>query len=216
VNSSAIRGVGSVMRGLLGLVLAFVFVAACGGGAPPARLSRAAKPGPANTGPVKPAVLLTIADLEHAGATTTKISDTETLLCGKSGCMCMKELDCAGDECITLAENLDVFRKALARDTHRVYCELADTGRFCDLSYFRFEGDIYRWEVRYFGTDGRLVGQSNATDYDEYCEGKATRQFMGRLPDCAMQPRDVELICSQPEYRATAGRLANPRELALE
>ncbi len=183
-----------------------ILVTACGSSPP-------AKP-PA---PVQPARLLTIADLERAGATTTKISDTETLVCGPNDgeCVCMKDLSCSGTSCITLAANLDGFKQALKRDTNPVYCELADTGQFCDLSYFRFEGDIYRWETRYFGPDGHLVGQTNATDYPEYCGGKAMRQFTGRIPDCSMQPRKVEKICADPRFAARVGKLGNPREFVM-
>jgi hypothetical protein len=161
--------------------------------------------------------LLTIADLERAGATTTKISDTETLVCGTAGCVCMQALDCPGGNCITLAANLAGFRKALARTTDpTVSCELADTGRFCDLSYFRFEGDLYRLETRYFGPDGRLVGQNNATDYPAYCGGKAQRRFRGRVPDCEKRARDVKLICAVPELRRQAGQLPNPKGFILK
>jgi len=187
-----------------------------------------------HTGPVTPAKLLGSEDFAAAGKTLTKISDSETLVCAPSAlgapganetaeqrqvrelgevssCFCLKQLDCKSDDCFTLQSNLDGFRAALARDTETVLCELADTGKFCDLSYFRFEGDIYRFEVRYFGADGRLLGQSNATDYPEYCEGRAMRQFTGRVPDCKMQPRDVEVICADPRYRDQAGKLTNPR-----
>lgn len=170
---------------------------------------------PGQTGPVTPARLWSAKDFETAGKTLTRISDTETLVCppgSESECFCLKQLDCAAGGCITLQENLAAFRTALKRDYERVSCELADTGKYCDLDYFRFEGDIYRLEVRYFGHDGRLLGQSNATDYPEYCEGKAMHQFEGQVPDCKMQPRDVEVICSDPRYRDRAGKLMNPRD----
>lgn len=188
-------GRSDVRRVLVGLV-----VAACA--TPPPK-------GPEPSSP--PASLLTIADLHAAGITFSYVSATETLACDPDGgCTCIAQLDCNG-ECITLAENLATFRKALARDHRPVYCELADTGRFCDLSYFRFEGDIHRIETRYFDAAGKLVAQTNSTDYPEYCGGKSLRRIRGRVVDCPAKPREVDVICAEPRFRGRAGMLPNPK-----
>ncbi|HEX4416621.1 MAG TPA: hypothetical protein VH165_01925 [Kofleriaceae bacterium] len=197
------------MRGLAVVML----LAACGAASAAPATSGTPGAGPADK--VTPAKLLTVADLAAAGAKITKISDTESLVCGTSGCICMKDLACGTKGCVTLADNLAAFRKALARDTQPVYCEIADTGQFCDLSYFRFEGDIDRWETRFFDASGQLVAQRNGTDYPAYCGGKAHLQVAGRIPDCAMKPRHVELICAQRNFKSKAGVLPNPRELVL-
>lgn len=194
-------------------LLVFV-LAACGSSSSQPKLLSSG-----HTGPVTPAKLLTADDFERAGYILSKVSETETLVCPKgldavpSSCVCLADLGCTGAECLTLTKNLEAFRAALARDHETVLCELADTGRYCDLAFFRFMGDIHRSEVRYFGADGRLVAQTNATDYPEYCEGKAIRQVAGRVPDCTMQTRDVEIICADERYRGQAGELVNPKTL---
>jgi len=137
--------------------------------------------------------------LTTAGYQLTPLESGDTLACSQKtgGCICLTELRCKG-ECITLDHNLDVFRQALERgpDDRMVTCELADTGKQCDTSYFRFEGDIYRLEYRYFDSAGRLVGQRNATDYPEYCDGKAMAQFAGAIPDCREPAREVKTVCT--------------------
>lgn len=142
-----------------------------------------------------------LAQLAGRGYTITKLDGGDALACdANGGCICLTELHCNG-ECITLDHNLAVFREALARTEGRtVTCELADTGKLCDTSFFRFEGDIYRLEYRYFDASGRLVGQRNATDYPEYCGGRAMAQFAGSIPDCSDPPRDVRTICSDHEH----------------
>ena len=42
-----------------------------------------------------------------------------------------------------------------------------------DYRYFDFEGDIHRYELRFFGTDGRLGAMRNWTDYAAFCDGQA-------------------------------------------
>jgi len=185
---------------------ALLLIAACGGGkAAPSNHVGPRKP----AGPITHAKLLGADDLAARGATVKKINDHESLVCGDD-CICLTDLGCEGGECMTLDQNLAIFRKALDRDYHTVDCNLADIGKLCDLQYFRFDGDIYRYEIRYFGPDGRLVGQSNTTDYPEYCEGQAMRQFSGRIPDCKMKPWDVEIICSEDSYRNEAGWFQRP------
>ncbi len=184
--------------------LVFV-VAACGSGRPP----KAGITAPAARGP---STLVAHADLVQrlttAGYQLTPLDGGETLACNqKTGaCICLTELRCEGD-CITLENNLEVFRQALARgpDDRMVTCELADTGKQCDTSYFRFEGDIYRLEYRYFDSTGRLVGQRNATDYPEYCNGRAIAEFAGAIPDCREPARDVKTICSDHSHEHAMG-----------
>lgn len=136
-----------------------------------------------------------------------------TLVCSADSCVCLVDLDCAGTGCITLDENLDAFRDALGgKGGAQVSCELADTGRLCDGSYFRFEGDIYRYEDRYFGADGHLIGMKTSTDYTEYCHGRAMYQFAGTIPDCAKPATDVKVLCSENGRNRPIG---NPMELLL-
>jgi hypothetical protein len=164
--------------------------------------------------PVSPRVALAAA-LAAKGFTVDNTHPDETLVCNGTdgGCVCLVDLGCDGPSCMTLDENLDIFRDALgAKGNVRVTCELADTGRLCDGSYFRFEGDIYRFEDRYFGPDGRLIGQRNATDYPEYCHRRAMFQYAGTIPDCATPPTDVQILCSDKHHERP---LRNPMEILL-
>jgi hypothetical protein len=149
--------------------------------------------------------------LAAQGITITTVGDGETLACQHGACVCLTELRCKG-ECITLARNLEGFEQALRgnADGREVNCELADTGKLCDISYFRFEGDIYRLEDRYFDATGHLVGQRNSTDYNQYCGGKAHVRFMGAVPDCRERARDVRLLCT--DHRRAVTPLGNPME----
>lgn len=157
--------------------------------------------------PAPPAPIVAHAELvirfAARGATIKQLASGDTLACSPHGaCICLTELQCKG-ECITLAKNLAVFEQALNGDNdgRSVSCEIADTGRLCDASYFRFEGDIYRWEDRFFDAGGHLIGQRNATDYPEYCDGQANIRFMGAAPDCSAPARDVKRICSDAANR---------------
>ena len=143
-----------------------------------------------------------VAELAAKGYRTSAAGPGETLVCGQHACACLAELACKGD-CITLAKNLEIFKQAQG-----VSCELADTGALCGGSYFRFEGDIYRLERRYFGADGRLSGQRNATDYPEYCGGKAMYRYEGDIPNCA-QTTNVTTLCTDHHHDRP---LPNPRD----
>jgi hypothetical protein len=135
------------------------------------------------------------------GATITRLPGGDALACNAYRCVCLAELHCDG-ECITLAHNLDGFTRALAGTEGRtVRCELADTGRLCDASYFQFDGDIYRFEDRYFDATGHLIGQRNATDFGEYCDGRANIRVMGAVPACREPARDVKVICGDRHRR---------------
>jgi hypothetical protein len=149
--------------------------------------------------------------LAAQGIAITPVGDGEALACRDGACVCLAELRCKG-ECITLAHNLEVFERALRGDTDGggVTCEVAGTGKLCDTSYFRFEGDIHRIEDRYFDATGHLVGQRNSTDYNEYCGGKAHVRFMGAVPDCRERARDIRLICTDHRHDATP--LGNPMD----
>jgi hypothetical protein len=119
------------------------------------------------------------------------------LLCGfdPSSCVCHEELKRFGD-CITLEENLKVFRAALEPGQLRtVSCARAEVGRCGAYRYFYFQGDIHRYELRFFGADGKLVAQRNTTDYDAYCGGASAR-WQGVVPACN-EMKTEELICGK-------------------
>lgn len=182
-------------------------------------LAACAPPAPSlPTAPVTRAAIVShgelVSRLAAHGFTITPVESGESLACNARGaCVCLSELAC-GNDCITLAHNLEVFEAARrGEDERSVTCELADTGKLCDTSYFRFEGDIYRWEDRYYDASGRLIGQKNATDDDEYCGGKTNVRFMGAVPDCREHARDVHLICSDGHTDRTP--LGNPMDRLL-
>lgn len=149
-----------------------------------------------------------VARLAAQGYRAFAIDSTRTLVCGPRGCACLAELDCAGS-CITLADNLAAFRTALASPAAGVTCELADTGGLCDYSYFRFEGDGDRRQQRYFAPSGRLAGIRTTSDIPAYCDGLATVEFAGVVPDCGQAPREVTVLCATPGRVAP---LVNPAE----
>ena len=188
------------------LVLA---LAACGSKTAPPPVSQTTVPDhPAAADPTSAQL---VAALEAKGYKVKPVKGGETLVCGSQGCACFAALDCHGP-CITLERNLAIFDEARKSPTHPVMCELADTGTLCGQKYFRFEGDIYRLETRYFGADGRLVGQRNATDYAEYCDHQAMVRFEGAVPDCAAAT-DVTTICTDHQHDHP---LPNPRSLVLD
>lgn len=127
-----------------------------------------------------------------------------TFLCGgeptRRGCVCRRPLPCAAEgDCITLEENLRVFREAISpANERRVRCERAEVGRCGDFRYFYFQGDTHRYEMRYFDARGVLVAQRNATDYPEYCNHSTDVRWMGRVPRCDRLERE-ELICGEAD-----------------
>jgi hypothetical protein len=162
--------------------------------------SPAPSPPPASSTPTPTAAL--VGRLAAQGYAITPIDAGETLACGRrGGCVCLRELVCTG-ACDTLDENVRAFTDALASPDRDVACELADTGKLCDFSYFRFEGDVDRWEQRYFGPNGRLAGIRNATEEPAYCGGRARAMFTGLVPDCGQAARDVTIICSDKRHEA--------------
>ncbi len=124
---------------------------------------------------------------------------SETVVCSANNCVCLAELECGAGPCITLEKNLAVFDAARKSKDRPVDCELADTGTSCDGSFFRFEGDIYRLETRFFDKSGALIGQRNATDNFEYCGGKARVRYMGAQPRCAAAT-NVKTICTDHKH----------------
>jgi hypothetical protein len=158
-------------------------------------------------------------ELAAQGFKLEVISPEETLACDKGGsCVCLRELDCcdsctseAGEDgkkqCISLEKNLEVFRKELeSKGDSQVLCELGETGTCGPFTYFEFMGGIHQYELRYFGPDGRLVGQRNYTDYRAYCGRRTNRVFMGRIPACRERNAFRKLcgtISSKNSYRGT-------------
>ena len=146
-------------------------------------------------------------ELRGLGLRVVRTSDRRALVCPPGDdvyCECIEALDCGGGDCIALDDNLEVFREALARKTGAtVHCESAQTGT-CDgasgpLSYFDFNGDIHRYELRFFAeTDGvsRLVAMRNSTDYNEYCDGKAMTRWLGGIPKCDAMSQQ-ERLCGE-------------------
>lgn len=146
-----------------------------------------------------------VADLVAKGFKAKAAGTGETLVCNKDGgCVCLVELSCKGP-CITLEKNLAAFKQALhpPPDSDRsVDCEIADTGMLCEGSFFRFQGDMYRDETRYFDKAGNLIGQYNTSgDSFEYCGGKARVRYMGAQPRCE-KPSAVKTICSDGKKHA--------------
>ena len=119
--------------------------------------------------------------------------------CGERECVCRRALPCtARGDCMTLEENLEMFRAALAGEEGRVVtCDRAEVGRCGEFRYFYFSGDIYRDELRWFDAAGTLVAQTNTTDYAAYCNGASMFEWSGRVPRCDTPQRE-ELICGRP------------------
>jgi hypothetical protein len=141
-----------------------------------------------------------LSELEQGGIAVERLDENEWLLCNpqRDTCLCLEPLACRerGD-CITLEENLRVFRKELAKSADRqVICERAETGHCGDFRYFLFEGGIHRYELRWFDAAGKLVGQRNTTDYPEYCGGQALASYRGYVPKCEKVVSD-ELLCGE-------------------
>jgi hypothetical protein len=145
-------------------------------------------------------------DLQALGLSVKKLDDRQSLLQGfdpaSSASVCFEPLRCeARGDCITLEENVKIFRAALEPGKARtVSCEWAETGHCGEFRYFVFEGDIHRYELRWFDAGGKLVAQRNWTDYSEYCGGRAMQSLQGRIPYCRSAVRD-ELICGHSRRR---------------
>ena len=202
------------------VLAALIWMAGCGKTSPAAVATKAAPAASPVTAPAPaPAVdagspsAAIAARLAARGYTIEALSPTETLACGAGGCVCLADLECDGS-CITLEENLAVF--ADARKTGTVDCEIADTGKLCDFSFFRFEGDVYRWEQRYFAPSGRLAGIRNVTDYPAWCGGRARAQFTGIVPDCGQAPREVKVLCKDDRSYSSVANPAAQLELFLD
>lgn len=143
----------------------------------------------------EPALFYGDDELRELGLRVERLSDALAVVCPPDDdvyCECIEALDCGGEPCITLERNLEIFREALARKTGAtVHCEAAQTGTCAGdgtaLTYFDFNGDIHRHELRFFADDGgerRLVAMRNSTDYNQYCDGKAMTRWLGGIPKC--------------------------------
>jgi hypothetical protein len=141
------------------------------------------------------------AELNAEGFRIIQLDTGKRLLClgeDDSTCACWRPLACTGDGCPTFDSNLKAFRSALDApgEGRSVICERAEVGQCGDFRYFDFNGDIHRQEVRWFDNAGRLVAQRNATDHDEYCDGRTSVMFSGDVPKCVTAHRE-ELICGE-------------------
>jgi len=144
-------------------------------------------------------------ELKSLGFKLSKVNEDQSLLCHKnnpSKCVCYeaKPLTCEADNsCVSLDENVRVFQQALdaSGDGVLVSCNGAVVGRCDDFSYFDFDGDIDRREVRWFDREGSLVGMRNATDHFAYCKGKALIKYSGKIPKCAKSIPE-KTLCGDP------------------
>ncbi len=160
-----------------------------------------AVPTPETPAPVSGA-FYSLEDLRRLGITIKALDARRTLLCGidEGTCVCLEPLDCDGAEaCPRKDENIALFERALAGKNpgRTVSCEVAETGHCGELSYFDFRGDIYRHELRWFDTAGRLVAQRNWTDYPAYCDRRANARWLGTIPQCSNVARD-RVLCGKP------------------
>jgi len=148
--------------------------------------------------------------LESPGATAwqergwkvEKLNAEQAMACDPGGqrCVCLEPLPCGGSEpCASFEENVAVFRSALQskKGDRTIACNRAETGRCGDFRYFHFDGDIHRFETRWFNSLGKLVGQHNRSDYPEYCGKRTEQRWMGSVPDCAAMDQ-IELLCGRP------------------
>jgi hypothetical protein len=139
-----------------------------------------------------------LADLRRLGLGIEPIDGARSLLRGfdRSSAICLEPLACETKKnCVTLEENLKIFRAALEPGQERsVSCERAEVGRCGSFRYFLFQGDIHRYEIRWFDAAGALVAQRNLTDHTAYCGGKTTGSWQGRIPACDVTIRE-ELVC---------------------
>ncbi len=162
-------------------------------------------------------------DLTAAGWTIEDIGQGRRVVCKDGGeddgerCFCWTDLPCAvghaladhdpgaclpcqqphdgSGGCISRDENVQVFRDAMSN----IACERAELGTCDSFEYFDFEGDVYRYELRFF-EGGHLVGQRNWTDYNEYCGGRTLTRWMGAIPRCTAMT-STELLCGEAHDR---------------
>jgi len=188
----------------------------------PGEVTPSASPGAAGATEPKAAVsseYYTLEELRSLGMRTASMPDGETLLCGPEGdsqCLCLSPLDCSTGGCIQFSENVAAFKSALTQPApgSKVQCDSATSGECGAFTYFDFQGDLYRRELRWFDAGGALVGQRNISDYAAYC-GKQTRaRFVGSIPKCAAATRR-ELLCGEALSTSTplddVRRYAGPR-----
>jgi hypothetical protein len=142
---------------------------------------------------VEPSEIVPDARLETLG-------DGRTLLCATSRrCVCFEPLDCEGG-CPSFDENVTIFENAVrhGQGERTVSCEVGETGTCGAFRWFDFEGDIHRYDRRYFDERGAMVATRNRTDYPAYCGGRAMMQVAGPIPACeTLVP--FHLICGNRE-----------------
>lgn len=156
-----------------------------------------ATPAPAATPPPPPRFAYhSDADLDAAGAMDL---GGKRLMCKSenSVCTCNEPLPCKQGECVDFETHLRRFKAELADKTpgRSVYCEHAETGKCGAFRYFMFSGDIERYEILWFDDRG-LVAEEQRTDYEAYCDGKASARFLGPFPKCDKLQR-TELLCGE-------------------
>jgi hypothetical protein len=129
--------------------------------------------------------------------------ERDEVACDAGRCLCRAPLGCGAKDqkpCITYDENVSAFRTALkgvgnGKDRRTVTCNQAEIGTCGDHRYFFFDGDIHRTELRFFDKAGAFVGEIALTDYDEYCDHRASKRVRGTIPDCSITK--TELICGK-------------------
>lgn len=94
-------------------------------------------------------------------------------------------------------------------------CEHAELGRCDGNHYFRFHGDIYRYETQWFDEHQRQIATYEATDYPRYCEGASTILIRGAR-DAAFSQRAVAHLRESQKPSDLPVRNANSCPLARD
>lgn len=170
--------------------------------APVAESAPSGAAGAAIQAPAENAGYYTVEELSGLGLRATPVGDGETLVCGSepdAQCLCLVPLDCGAAGCTGFAENVAAFRSALSHPApgSKVQCDKAAIGSCGTFTYFDFQGDLYRRQLRWFDATGGLVGQRDVTDYPAYCNKQTRSRFSGRIPKCA-DATSRELLCGEP------------------
>jgi hypothetical protein len=148
-----------------------------------------------------PAEYYTTEELKSLGTKITSIDANQSILCDETGqhCVCQEQLTCGIDKtapCPSFTENVKSFQTALntKQGKRRVTCNSAETGQCDEFLYFHFDGDIERYETRWFNTAGQMVAQRNRSDYASYCNGQTTTRIQGKIPKCG-EMLITKLLC---------------------
>lgn len=138
-------------------------------------------------------------ELTKLGYSLTELNTQQTLMCSADGtqCICLEELICENDQaCPSLEENLRIFNQALDSSDTPVDCRHASVGTCGAFTYFQFNGDIHKREMRWFDKNGKLLGVRNATDYAAYCGNKTRIVYRGKIPKCEKSVQEKH-ICGE-------------------